>query len=320
MQSRRLIDRFHFPPDRVFTIGTGLAPEFFRERTPEVRARCRDAMSRVLGGSPAITPTPVDRVDIGGWMSDQRPIVLAQGSGQELDLTAPDALVLLQPTRIVARKRIWKDWELVAALLGHERFREEFARNRAMTLTLQITGPVPIEHQECLEQVVDAYGNVLDAAPTHIADRVFLALSAGWQSHPTLDEDLDIVDIYQLADLVVFPSLTEGRGLPIVEASAAGVPIICSRYDPAAVFGEVVGEHLPVEQRVDFELFPDDTAPGTVGDDLLERVTGILLDPASQAERNMRNRSAVLHRSSMAALRRTLELVLARLDPNIGGR
>ena len=113
-----------------------------------------------------------------------------------------------------------------------------------MTVTLQITGPVPIEHRDDLERVVDAYRTTLDELPPDIARRVFLALSAGWQSHPTLDDDIDIVDIYQLADLVVFPSQTEGRGLPIVEASAAGVPIVCSRYEPDAVFAEVVGEHL----------------------------------------------------------------------------
>ncbi len=64
LQSRRLIDRFHFPPDRVFTIGTGLAPEFFRDRTAEVRARCRSAMSRVLGGTPAVGARPVVEFDI----------------------------------------------------------------------------------------------------------------------------------------------------------------------------------------------------------------------------------------------------------------
>ncbi|MFW2334510.1 glycosyltransferase [Ilumatobacter sp.] len=319
LQSRRLIDRFHFPPDRVYTIGTGLAPEFFRERTPEVRARCRSAMSRVLGGTPAVGARPVVDFDIASWMDDQRPVVLGCGTDRTLDMTSPDALVLLQPTRIVARKRIWKDWELIGALLQHRPFREAFERRGSMTLTLQITGPVPIEHQDCLERVVEAYCEVVDGLPAEIGERVFLALSAGWQSHPTLAEDMDIVDIYQLADLVVFPSQTEGRGLPIVEASAAGVPIICSRYEPDAVFGEVVGERLPDEDRVDFELFPDETSPGAVDGELMERVTTVLLDPSSQAERIRHNREAVLHRYSMTALRASIEDVLARLDPTIGG-
>ena len=114
-------------------------------------------------------------------------------------------------------------------------------------------------------------------------------------------------------------SQTEGRGLPIIEASAASVPIVCSRYQPDAVFDEVVGEQLPEDDRVDFELFPDETDPGAVGSDLLERVTEILLEPASQAGRLAHNRAAVLHRYSMTALRESLERVLDGLDLTAGG-
>ncbi len=144
---------------------------------------------------------------------------------------------------------------------------------------------------------------------------MFLALSVGWQSHPTLAEDIGIVDIYQLADLVVFPSQTEGRGLPIIEASAAGVPIICSRYEPHAVFAEVVGEHLGYDERVDYELFPD----GEFGDDLLDRLTRLLLDPATQAERIRHNRAAVEHRYSLGALQESLDDVLTWLDSTVKG-
>lgn len=319
-QSRRLIDRFHYQPDRVFTIGTGLDPGFFRERTPEITARCRDAMSRVLGGDPVVSATPVSQFvrEIGSWMTDQRPVVCGRGDDQRLDLTSPDALWLLQPTRIVERKRIWMDWELIGALLHHPPFRAAFEDRPALTLTLQISGPVPIEHRECLEQVVDAYREALYGVPADIGDRVFLAMSAGWQSHPTLADDIDIVDIYQLADLVVFPSQTEGRGLPIVEASAAGVPIICSRYQPHSVFGEVVGERLDAEDRIDFELLPEPTADLT--DELLDRVTAILLDPDSQADRIAHNRSAVLHRYSLEALQESLEQVVTRLESTVRGR
>jgi glycosyltransferase involved in cell wall biosynthesis len=316
-QNRRLIDRFHFHPGGVSTVGTGLDPEFFRERSPELRRQCRIAMSRVLGGDPVITATPIAQFssEIGTWMPDQRPVVCGAGAGQTLDLASPDALVLLQPTRIVARKRIWRDWELIAALLRHPPFLEAFEQRPALTLTLQITGPVPIEHQECLERVVDAYRQTLAGLPADVGNRLFLALSVGWQSHPTLDEDIHIVDIYQLADLVVFPSQTEGRGLPIIEASAAGVPIICSRYEPEAVFAEVVGEHLEHEEQVDYEVFPDNE----FGGDLLDRITRLLLDPATQAARIIHNRAAVEQRYSLEALQESLDHVLAWLESTVRG-
>jgi len=321
LQSRRLIDRFHFPPDRVFTIGTGVDPAFFRVRTPEVRAQCRAAMSRLLGGNPVVAATPVDRFAgrLGEWMADQRPVVCGHGEGRVLDLTAPDALVLLQPTRIVERKRIWKDWELIGALLHHPPFREVFEQRPSLSLTLQITGPVPIEHRGCLETVIESYRDVLVHLPDEIGARVFLALSAGWQSHPDLAEDIGVVDIYQLADVVVFPSQTEGRGLPIIEASAAGIPIVCSRYEPHAVFAEVVGEHLPVADHVDYELYPEEVSPEGFDHELLDRVGRILLDPASQAERIERNREAVLHRYSFDALQASIESVVARLESTVRG-
>ena len=309
LQSRRLIDRYHFHPENVFTIGTGLDPQFFRENSPDLTHRCRVAMSHVLGGGPVIATTPVKQFvgEIRTWMHDQRPVVCGAGPGRPSTSPLTTRVILLQPTRIVARKRIWKDWELIGALLRHPPFLDALHRDPDMTVTLQITGPVPIEHREDLERIVDAYRTTLDELPSAVASRVYLALSAGWQSHPTLDDDIDIVDIYQIADLVVFPSQTEGRGLPIVEASAAGVPIVCSRYEPDAVFAEVVGEHLDPADQVEYERFPDDEPD----DELLDRLTRLLLDPASAGRTHRpqprRGRASLLARRSPASLEDVLD-------------
>jgi glycosyltransferase involved in cell wall biosynthesis len=45
--------------------------------------------------------------------------------------------------------------------------------------------------------------------------------------------------LYNLARLMVFPSLFEGFGIPLVEAMACGCPVVCSR---AASIPEIVGE------------------------------------------------------------------------------
>ncbi len=318
LQSRRLIDRYHFPPDRVFTIGTGLHREFFRTYTPDDRREFRRNVSHVLGGASAIEPTPVGqfRSDTDAWMTEQRPVVCGLDGAQMLDITASEALYLLQPTRVVERKRIWRNWEMIGALLRHPPFRDAFEQRPEMTLTLHVTGPVPKEHRACLERVLDAYQAVLEEMPADIGRRLFQAFSAGWQTHPVLTADMGIVDFYQLADLVVFPSQTEGRGLPIAEASAAGVPIVCSHYEPPEVFAEVVGLELDETHRIQYDEFPHAEFSG----DLLDRLTAILLDPTSQSGRIDHNRAAAQRRYSLDVLQESLGGVLDRLAPTVGGQ
>jgi hypothetical protein len=164
LQSRRLIDRLHYAPHKVFTIGTGLDPAFFNVCTEEEKVAKREHMAYILGGTPTIEPMPVAqfRAGLEAWVADQHPVVLSPRGGRVLDIRGPNALYLLQPTRIVDRKRIWRDWELIGALMEYAPFRDEFEARPDMTLTLHVTGPAPIEHQPCLERVLDAYEQVLD--------------------------------------------------------------------------------------------------------------------------------------------------------------
>ena len=248
-------------------------------------------------------------------MADQRPLVCAAHDDLLLDITSDGALYLLQPTRVVPRKRIWRDWELIGALLDYAPFREAFEQDPQLTLTLHVTGPVPIEHRDAIERVLDSYRAVLDAVPTSIGRRLFQAFSVGHQTHPSLDEPLDIVDIYQLADLVVFPSMTEGRGLPIPESAAAGVPLVCSEYEPRAVFADVVGMSLDPQHVIHYDEFPD----GEFSEDLLATVTSTLLDPSSMTDRILHNRQAVRHRYSLDTLTTTFDEILAGLDRAMRG-
>ena len=321
LQSQTLIEEQEFDPLDVDIVGTLIEESFFQPCSEKEKRQHRLRMAHILSdGEQMIQPVAVESFLAGAsdWMRDQHPVVCGAEPGLELDIVSSDALYLLQPTRVVARKRMERDWELIGALLEHPPFRETFETRPELTLTLHVTGPVPIEHQTDLERMLGAYRKVLEHLPDSIGRRLFLAFSVGTENHPTLHENglgrIGIAGIYKLAEVVLFPSLTEGRGLPIPESAAAGVPIICSRYQPEEVFAAVIGEQLPEDQQIRYYLFPE----GEFGADLLESLASILLDPNSLADRIHRNREIVRGRFSMSDMNHSFERYLERLRKKSG--
>lgn len=72
---------------------------------------------------------------------------------------------------------------------------------------------------QCRVSEQDRLNLIAHAQTLGVADRL---LVTGFVSDETL------VRLYQLAGLVVFPSLYEGLGLPVLEARRCGAPVICS--------------------------------------------------------------------------------------------
>lgn len=52
-------------------------------------------------------------------------------------------------------------------------------------------------------------------------------------------KDDDLPDLYRAAEVFIYPSLFEGFGLPTLEASACGCPVVCS---PCGALSEVMGQ------------------------------------------------------------------------------
>jgi glycosyltransferase involved in cell wall biosynthesis len=61
-----------------------------------------------------------------------------------------------------------------------------------------------------------------------LADRTGIAPYVEELGHPT---DSELVSIYGAADALIFPSLREGFGLPVLEAMACGTPVVTSDID-----------------------------------------------------------------------------------------
>jgi len=315
-QCRRLINKFGFPEEKVFEISTYIGDTFFEAYSKNDVIETRLRMGHILShGEEIMRPVPIadhlSRVDY--WMTNQQPIILGARPGLSIDPRSDDLIIMLQPTRIVRRKRIERNLELIGTLFTESGLREEFENNPNRQLVLHITGPAPKEHQEDLEKVLFAYKKTIRALPEMLADRIFLAFSVGHETHASFSKNqfqpLTIETIYRMADAVVFPSKTEGRGLPIIEASASGIPIICSHYRPREVFSDVIGEKLPEELQIRYTLFPE----GKFHKDFLSHVANLLIHPGAKHNFIIHNKEAVHARYSHASFINNFEHLLDQL-------
>lgn len=68
--------------------------------------------------------------------------------------------------------------------------------------------------------------------------------------HTGIVKDNELIDLYNLIDLFVFPSLYEGFGLPVIEAMACGAKIACSN---SSSLPEVGGKNIPYFNPEDIE-------------------------------------------------------------------
>ncbi|MEE8104087.1 MAG: glycosyltransferase [Planctomycetota bacterium] len=313
LQRAELIRRANTELSRIIEIGTYVEDEFFVPITAERKVELRRRLGYIMAhGERVVSIKLVEEFEarIPDWMKDQRPVVCGAETGLSFDLTDLHALWFLQPTRIVPRKRIPRDWDLIESLFQYMPFRLMFEENPELTLTLHVTGPVPAEHEEDLRDIVTAFKRVLSSLPDHIGQRVYLALSAGKLGHSTFQRralnHLSIADLYHLADLVALPSATEARGLPILEAAAAGLPLICSRYHPQEVFEAVIGHDLEERGRIQYLHFPE----GRIGTALLQEITDLVFLPAASSSLRLHNRRAMAARYSKRELTRSFGVVL----------
>jgi glycosyltransferase involved in cell wall biosynthesis len=139
-------------------------------------------------------------------------------------------LILVHPTRLVRRKNIELGLRIVAALVG--------AGCDALYL---VTG-APDPHQ------ADGLAYLAELKELRAALRIEGHVHFLGEAGALVEED--VRSLYALSDALLFPSLGEGFGLPLLEALAHRLPIFCSDLP---VHREVLGDVQGCYFRVDEE-------------------------------------------------------------------
>lgn len=148
--------------------------------------------------------------------------------------------LLLLPVRITPRKRIEAAIDATAAL-----------RTRGYSPMLVVTGGVGPHDVRNRAYLADLKRRARRVKGVHL-----LAALGVTAEYPT------VVDLYALADVLVFPSQSEGFGLPMLEAGLHRMPIVCSDIpalretggdDPIYVRADASGEVIAdaIERALD---------------------------------------------------------------------
>jgi glycosyltransferase involved in cell wall biosynthesis len=135
---------------------------------------------------------------------------------------------------------------VVVPLAADELFGAPNARQQAPAVAARhgiarpyVLGVGTLEPRKNLSRLIDAW----EQLPTHVRDAHELVLvgPTGWEADEILTRtqdhavrtigyvsDADLAALYAGSELFAYPSLYEGFGLPIVEAMAAGAPVLTS--------------------------------------------------------------------------------------------
>ena len=316
LQTNYLVEKLNFKKNKVCEISTCISDDFFYEYCEADIKTARRKMNYILSnGNPVVETTRVEdfSADLNNWMKKQSPTAISFNQSHNIDLTSQNIFYFLQPTRIVSRKRIYKDIELIAKLMQNKTFSDN-CKDNEYKLILHITGPVPIEHQADLEDILNKFRKVCSSIPA-APDKLFIVLSVGTENHSSFAEHnlnkLTIEEIYRLADIILFPSETEGRGLPIIESSAAGIPIVCSEYYPQEVFFDVIGNKLDDYLKIRYIHFPENNV---YPDEILKKISSQLFSSSEKLNLSKHNKQAVKARYGELTLINKFDSLLKAIE------
>jgi len=249
--------------------------------------------------------------------SNPKPILIGAKT-KAIRKFSSENVLFLQPTRIISRKRIEVGFRLLLKILKNKEFKERMLSTKNLKITILITGPIAAGHYDYFIRLIELFGELLKQIDEKIRGKVFLACLFSELDQESFrrrfKKPVGIPELYNIASLILLPSKTEGRGLPIIEATACGTPIFCRRYFPKNVYSEVIGEHLSEKERLKVIEFDGKSIKSKLTRAIIDRV----FFPHKYSEEILHNRRAVINRYSLQALSNNLHEIISRLYYQMG--
>lgn len=303
-QSRTLIEKKGHNPANVLEIGTAVDTDVYVNISKRRKINAFYQFEKILSRyRDALVCYSVSDVNKNKLVSKSNPKPILIGSKtMPIEQFLSENIIFLQPTRIIARKRIELGFKLVKRMFNNRHFLDRLKSTQNLKLTLIVTGPIAVGHYDYFNKLLNRFSQLLHSIDPILSNRLYLAfLFSELDKEPFKEKftnPVGIPELYNIASLVLLPSKTEGRGLPIIEASACGTPIFCTRYFPQEVYAEVVGEHLKEKERLNVIEFNGKKISRKHIKQIIYRV----LFPHKFTEEVIHNKHAVKKRFSLAAL------------------
>ncbi|MCK4921056.1 MAG: phosphodiester glycosidase family protein, partial [Bacteroidales bacterium] len=239
--------------------------------------------------------------------------ILVGGKTKSIENFTSENIIFLQPTRIISRKRIEVGFRILLKILEEKNFRERILKTKNLKITILVTGPIAAGHYDYFHKLLERFQILLQSIDEKIRRKIFLAFIFSELDLESFKnrykQPIGIPELYNIASLILLPSKTEGRGLPIIEATACGTPIFCRRYIPENVYSDVIGEHLQEKDRLKVIEYDGKTLKRKTIESIIERV----LFPHKFTDEILHNRKVVIKRYSLQSLSNNMKDVLYRL-------
>ncbi len=245
-----------------------------------------------------------------------RPILIGEKTRPLGDFISEN-IIFLQPTRIISRKRIELGFNLLLKIFENEQIINRFLSTPQLKITFLVTGPIAAGHYEYYKKLIKRFRKLLQRITPEFRERVYLALLLGELDRESFRKQfinpIEIPELYNIASLIMLPSKTEGRGLPIVEAAACGTPIFCRRYFPETVYSEVIGENLEEKDRLKVLEFKGKKITQKIVHEIIDRV----FFPHNYSHEVRHNKRVVEKRYSLNRLNENVGAILYRLHQQL---